>query len=82
MKQIYSYTDVKTEVENDIEVNFYFFKFPIQIGSKKMYKATINSDKLELDKEHMKSVRKNQWKPTDNYSLVSFEDKNITVFYK
>jgi hypothetical protein len=79
MKQIYTYNKILTETN---QPSLYLYKFPIQIGSKKMYKITIKGDVLDIDSEFKQEIRENSWKSTDLYRLVSLEDQDITVFYK
>ena len=81
MNHIYSYTEAKTVVEDHTEITFYFFKIPIQIGLEKMYRVQTNNDDIDLDPNFMDEIRKNEWLPEQTYSIVSFDNKDLTVHY-
>jgi len=82
MKQIYSYTEAKNASDDDTERMLYYFHPTIMKGTKRLYRITINNEPIDLDKAHMKEVRKRVWKPDDKYTLVLLKDTNITVYYK
>ena len=83
MKQRYRYDCIKTMKEDDYCRNFYYFKINIIKNNKKMYKIMCNGDLIDLDKEHMKDVRKrNDWKDDDCYTIVSLESIDLVAYYK
>lgn len=83
MKQCYSYTETKI-LKSDTKDNIlYYYKIPIMNGSKKMYKILVGGDPLDLDTNLMKEIRKRKdWSSSDNYTLVSLEPYEATVYYK
>lgn len=82
MKQIYSYDEAKNVSDDETERFMYYFHPKIMNGSKRMYKAMIKGDQIELDEKLMTELRSRTWTTDDCYTIVSMSPEKICVYYK